>query len=147
MLRQALEYIVGLASPTFHREGGVEYTDRHLYIVEAPRAEPLMLRTLQGLFDYLHGDPDGFTDPDGFDAEEVLYIHIVSPSEVRLLGSLDSARRWRQCYATASCDCTEPFQTFAEIKQPARDGDWKLNAIAAIRQWLTERLPNTTILA
>ena len=86
MIKDALEYIVGLRKPELLEVGGESYTDKALYRVNHnPKAkEAICLRTLTSLIDYVSNGSD-FTG-------EVLFLHVVSPAEVSLYSALDTDR-------------------------------------------------------
>lgn len=84
MIKRALEYIVGLNAPDVKTINGQTYSDKSLYrIKHNPKAEPITLNTLSSLVDYIKS---------GRDAKGNMFIHIVSPTEVRFFSELDEDR-------------------------------------------------------
>ncbi|EIM1745583.1 hypothetical protein LMT19_000041 [Listeria monocytogenes] len=81
MLQEAIEYIVGLKN----RKEVVMVEDRKwididLTEVKDPLATKLCISTLTGLVDYIRSN---------FDGQEKCLVHVVSPTEVELLGLLN----------------------------------------------------------
>ncbi|EGH8246300.1 hypothetical protein IFC96_000481 [Listeria monocytogenes] len=81
MLQEAIEYIVGLKN----RKEVVMVEDRKwidtdLTEVKDPLATQLCISTLTGLVDYIRSN---------FDEQEKCLVHVVSPTEVELLGLLN----------------------------------------------------------
>ncbi|EAC7240918.1 hypothetical protein VL69_02435 [Listeria monocytogenes] len=81
MLQEAIEYIVGLKN----RKEVVMVEDRKwidtdLTEVKDPLATQLSISTLTGLVDYIRSN---------FDGQEKCLVHVVSPTEVELLGLLN----------------------------------------------------------
>ncbi|EAE1343298.1 hypothetical protein EP41_14520 [Listeria monocytogenes] len=81
MIQEAIEYIVGLKN----RKEVVMVEDRKwidtdLTEVKDPLATQLCISTLTGLVDYIRSN---------FDGQEKCLVHIVSPTEVELLGLLN----------------------------------------------------------
>lgn len=85
MIEKALKYIVGLKAPDIQTIGGETYSDKPLNrIAYNPKAEPITLNTLSSLVDYIRSE---------FDEIGKVFVHIVSPSEVRLFSALDDDRK------------------------------------------------------
>lgn len=92
MIKQALEYIVGLKKPEIHEIGGEEYSDKPLHrIREIPRPKSLGLTTLTSLMEYVNSNIDGFV-------EYPTIIHVKSPTRVVVYSALDADME-RNCYA------------------------------------------------
>lgn len=86
MIKEALEYIVKLSKPETFSIGKQTYSDKELHRVSFnPKAEPIVMNTLSSLVDYM------LCDHDKTDAK--MFIHIVSPTEVRLFSTLDDERK------------------------------------------------------
>ena len=83
MIKEALQYIVGLGSAEIHLENGQTFSDKKLHVVEEPTAEPFKVHTLSGLVDYLKSKKDG---PDS------VIVHVVSPTEVTVQSPLNHDR-------------------------------------------------------
>lgn len=85
MIKKALEYLMEEKSKanTFCI-GGETYSDKPLHrINHNPKAEPIGLRTLSSLVDYIHS---------GFDSRENVFVHVDSPTIIRVFSSLDMDR-------------------------------------------------------
>jgi len=84
MIEKAIKYIVGLATPTVQKIENETYSDKPLHrISHNPKAEPITLNTLSSLVDYINSE---------FDNIGKVFVHIVSPTEVRLYSALDCDR-------------------------------------------------------
>ncbi len=94
MIKEALEYIVGLNRPRQELINNDTYCSRRdeLYRVDTElRAETLEMSTLTSLIDYIKSNVDGLLADAGN-----LIIHVVSPTKVRLLSELDGDRKREQ---------------------------------------------------
>lgn len=85
MIKQALEYVVGMGKAEIHKENGQIYSDKELNLLRKPTARPFTVHTLSGLVDYLKSNIDG---------EGNVIVHVVSPTEVKVESPLnDNANR------------------------------------------------------
>lgn len=85
MIKEALQYIVGLSRPELVEAGGNIYSDRPLKrVCHNPKAEPIKMSTLTGLVDYIRAGIDQMS--------ERMIVQVVSPLEVRLISQLDDDR-------------------------------------------------------
>lgn len=80
MIKEALQYLVGLGSAEIHEENGQTYSDKQLHLLEEPVATPFIVHSLSGLVDYLKSE---------FDGNEPVVIHIESPTSVRVASQLN----------------------------------------------------------
>jgi hypothetical protein len=88
MIKEALEYIVGLKQPRQEVINGEVFASKRddLYRVDTNlRAETLEMSTLTSLVDYIKSDLDKISEYQG-----KMIVHVVSPTRVRLLSFLDS---------------------------------------------------------
>lgn len=85
MIKEALQYIVGMGKAEIHYEGGQALSDKKLHLIESPTAVPFVVHTLSGLVDYLKSS---------FDGDDPVIVHVVSPTEVTVGSALngDAAR-------------------------------------------------------
>lgn len=81
MIREALQYIVGLGKTDIHEENGQKYSGKQLYLLEEPTTDPLNVHTLTGLVDYLKSE---------FDGNEEVVLQVLSPTEVRVESKLNN---------------------------------------------------------
>jgi len=82
MLKNAMEYLVGLARPTVIEVEGQNFSTVDLTrIKEQSNVSELQVNTLTGLVDYIKSQ---------FDGERELMIQVKSPTDVRLFDALDS---------------------------------------------------------
>lgn len=84
MLEKAIKYIVGLKAPDIKEINGQTYSDKPLTrIAHNPKAEPITMNTLTSLIDYIES---------GMDKRGDVFVHIVSPTEVKMYSALDDDR-------------------------------------------------------
>ncbi|MBO5282070.1 MAG: hypothetical protein J6B43_02920 [Lachnospiraceae bacterium] len=96
MLKEALQYIVGLRAPEIKEINGQTYSDKELSRISYnPKADSLHVSTLTSLVDYLHSGTDTLA--------EKMIAHIVSPTTVVLISMLDSERQ-REKMVTVSAE-------------------------------------------
>jgi hypothetical protein len=85
MLKEALQYIIGLSNPTVQKINGETYSDKLLHrINHNPKADPIKLNTLSSLVEYLKSGIDILP--------ECLFIHVQSPTRVCVFSPLDRDR-------------------------------------------------------
>ena len=110
MLKKALEYIVGLKEPYVGVFNGCTYTDKPIIrIPEKLYAESIRMNALTGLCGYIKSNVD--------DMYARMILHVVSPTEVRLLSALD-VERGRECMAQAHALLPEfPFGRFLDHEE------------------------------
>ena len=86
MIKEALQYIVGLSTPTVQEINGETYSDKPLQRVDyAPLADPIQLSTLESLVDYIKSDKDDLTHT----GTRAMFIHVASPTMVRMYSALN----------------------------------------------------------
>lgn len=87
MLKQAMEYLIGLSKPNISEFYGEAYTDKEMYRVGryVPMAEPIEIGTLTGLVDYIKSNTDSMS--------ESMIIEVSSPRSVKLYSSLNEQRQ------------------------------------------------------
>lgn len=84
MIKEALQYIVGMSCPNLQDVGGEVFSDKPLHRVSyKPMAEPIQLTTLESLVDYIKS---------GVDHMDTMFIHVVSPTKVMMYSRLDLDR-------------------------------------------------------
>lgn len=85
MIKKALEYIVGLGRPEIIEVGGEAYSERGLVrVCHNPKAEPLKMRTLTSLIDYIKAGVDKMPGR--------MVVHVEGPLKVSLFSQLDDDR-------------------------------------------------------
>lgn len=86
MLKEALEYIVGLKEPTVGIYNNEYYSDKPLHRVEnyIPKADSVRVHTLTSLLDYIKGHIDEMADK--------MIVAVESPTTVKLYSQLDENR-------------------------------------------------------
>lgn len=86
MIRKALEYIVGLSTPTVQNLDGEIYSDKELHRVSYnPKAAKIEMTTLSSLVDYIKSNVDEMYGR--------MIIHVKSPTHVEMYSELDRERR------------------------------------------------------
>lgn len=85
MIKKALEYLMETMSPVkMEQIDGEMFADRPMHRVKFnPKAEPIELNTLTSLVDYIISE---------FDIHDKLFVHVVSPTCVRVFSELDRDR-------------------------------------------------------
>ena len=85
MIKQALEYIVGLKEPVIKIIAGDTYSDKPLNRISyIPYAKTIEMCTLTSLVDYIRASIDDMSDK--------MIIHVVNPTSVKLYSQLDYDR-------------------------------------------------------
>jgi len=86
MLKEALQYIVGLSKAKVQQINGDQYSDKPLHRIDFyfPKADPLRISTLTGLMDYIRANIDEMT--------EKMIIEVTSPTMAKLYSQLDDNR-------------------------------------------------------
>lgn len=96
MIREALQYIVGLSDANVKEIGGQTYSDKELHrISHNPKAAKITMSTLTSLVEYLKSGADPMA--------EKMFVHIQGPTEVRLVSQLDG-ERIRETLVNVECD-------------------------------------------
>lgn len=86
MIKEALQYIVGLKAPEIKEIDGSTYSDKPLERISyTPYARSIEMHTLTSLVDYIEANIDTMA--------EKMIIHVVSPTEVQMYSSLDYDRK------------------------------------------------------
>lgn len=89
MIKEALQYIVGLSAPVVQEIGNETYSDKPLHRVDyTPLAEPIQLSTLESLVDYIKSNVDSIGPTWG----DSMFIHVVSPTKVKMYTTLNNNR-------------------------------------------------------
>lgn len=85
MLKEAIQYIIGLSAPTVQEIKGETYSDKQLHrINHVPHAKAIYMSTLSSLIDYIKSGVDTF--------KEKMIIHVESPTCVSMYSALDAER-------------------------------------------------------
>lgn len=86
MIKEALEYIVGLKTPVITEIDGNTYSDKPLNRISyVPYAKTIGMKTLTSLVEYIKANIDSMS--------ERMIVHVISPTEVHLYSSLDADRK------------------------------------------------------
>ena len=85
MIKEALQYIVGMSAPSIKEIGGHTYSDKHLhYIAHNPKASSIEMTTLSSLVEYIKANIDTMS--------EQMIVHVTNPTRVELYSQLDNER-------------------------------------------------------
>ncbi|MFB0841836.1 hypothetical protein [Paenibacillus oleatilyticus] len=80
MIKEALQYIAGLANTRTEAIGDQIFSTQPVHLVRQARAEAIKVRSLSGMVEYLKSEFDGKTK---------LLIQVVSPTEVHAFGTFN----------------------------------------------------------
>lgn len=98
-LKEALQWMVEGHQPKIVQNGEHSYTDTNLERMDVElRADAIQTTTLSGLVDYIKAGVDDMADS--------MIIHVVSPTEVRLISQLDYDRK-RECLVKVKAEIPE----------------------------------------
>lgn len=95
-LKEAIEYVVGLAPAKEHDMGHGVYTDKKLYRIHEPLVKPINTTSLESLIDYIHRNVDCLKLEDTF-------INIKSPQNVTLESKYNTDKE-RDTYINCTAD-------------------------------------------
>ena len=86
MIKEALQYIVGLSKAETQYINGDIYSDKPLHRIDIyfPTAEPIRVNNLSSLLEYIHSGVDAMADK--------MIIQVVSPTKVVLFSQLNDNR-------------------------------------------------------
>lgn len=85
MIKEALQYIVGLGAANINEINGEQYSDKPLTrIIHNPKARAIEMNTLTSLVDYIKANIDTMS--------KKMIIQVVDPTKVLLYSNLDSER-------------------------------------------------------
>jgi hypothetical protein len=114
MIKEALQYLVGLNTPAVIDANGIKYSDKNLQFVTGPKISALPIRSLLGFTQLLSAKFEGVSEASG------VIIHVESPTQVSLIGNISDAWGRRIEYIKADCkDETSrfPFGRFMEPEE------------------------------
>jgi hypothetical protein len=80
VIKEAIQYIVGLGNTRIEKVGDQVYSTQPIHKVHLPTPETIQVRSLSGLVEYLQSE---------FDGTEQLMIHVESPTEVSVFSSFN----------------------------------------------------------
>lgn len=78
MDRTAIEKIVELGAPNYHKENDYTYTDKQLHVIQEPRVPTLTFHTLDGLVNALRAEYKNFCGPILIDVNDEENITVFS---------------------------------------------------------------------
>ncbi len=107
MIKEALQYIIGLGNVEVKHENGQAYSTQPLNLIKEPIAEAIQVRSLSGIVEYLQS---------GFDVDDQLMIHVISPTEVVVCGSLNSNENRNEYIRASAMIPSFTFDRFYEVE-------------------------------
>lgn len=111
MIKEALQYLIGLGVANTHDIDDITYSDKPLHKITPPISEKLDLHTLKGITDALSEGLEGLT---GKEDDDVL-IHVLSPTEAVLLAKVSDTYGRRKEYVRAECASLLPKFSFGQF--------------------------------
>ena len=85
IIKEALEYVVGMRKANVEVINGVNYTDKDINpVIYNPKAKTIRMNTLTSLVEYIKSNADEMDDR--------MIIHVESPTKVSLYSALDKHR-------------------------------------------------------
>lgn len=108
MIKEALQYVVGLGKAEEHNICDDTYSDKPLYRIDPyiPKAEAIVMHTLTSLVDYIKAHIDDMT--------EKMIIEVRSPEEVALCSQLDMNRDRETMAVVYARIPSFPFDSFMD---------------------------------
>ncbi|GLY09577.1 hypothetical protein [Pseudobacillus badius] len=97
MIKEAIEYIIGLGNTRVVDIGLQTYSTEKMYLIEDPTPTPLAVHSLSGLVDYISSK---------FDGSQQVMIHVKSPTRV-------------ECFSTYNSDMKRDHFISAEAMLPS----------------------------
>ena len=91
MIKEAIQYVVGLGKSEIHERNGQDFSDKQLHLLKEPTAGSLDVNTLSGLVDYLKSE---------FDGNDQVIVHVEGPTSVVAHSQLNSDEN-RSCWIQA----------------------------------------------
>ena len=88
MIAKAIDRILQLADPTIKEINGSTYSDKNMFRIDTDlRAEPIAVKTLTGLVDYIKANKENFNGWHGY------FLHVADEDTVILTSELDNDRQ------------------------------------------------------
>ena len=108
MIKEALQYIVGLGEAKEHTIHGDTYSDKELYRIDKyiPMARAIEMNTLTSLVDYIKANIDTMAAK--------MIIQVVSPEEVRLFSQLNEQRKREDIVVVKAVTPTFGYERFID---------------------------------
>ena len=108
MIKEALQYIVGLGEAKEHAIHGDTYSDKELYRIDKyiPMARAIEMNTLTSLVDYIKANIDTMAAK--------MIIQVVSPEEVRLFSQLNEQRKREDIVVAKAVTPTFGYERFID---------------------------------
>ena len=112
MIKEALQYIVGLNKAEVQEFYSKPYSDKPLHRVkqELPKAEPLRLSTLTGLIDYIKADVED-------EISGNIFIQVTSPTRIDMYSTLDVEHERERLVEVDAIVTDFPFRRFVEQEE------------------------------
>lgn len=123
MIKEALEYLIGLADDPILIAAGGKYSRYTLNRLRPPIISPIKVNTLGGLVDVLRRGPEGMPAP--------AMIHVMSPTQVQVIGRSDAPEYQRPVFV--ACEPAElPRHAFGSYLGQETFIVWLLSCFEAV---------------
>jgi len=108
MIKEAIQYIVGLGNKEIKEVGSQNYSTGSLDIIYEPIVSPLKVRNLSGIVEYIQND---------YDKQPPVMIHIESPTDVKLMSTFNRDKRRNVLVQAEALLPSIPFERFQNIEE------------------------------
>lgn len=96
MFDKLIQEIQNAVRPELVTIDGEKFLSKPVHLPPEERVSPLQISTLTGLLDFIKLQPIWF-------AENAVFVHVMSPTEVQLVGDIVGRQKERDRWAIASC--------------------------------------------
>jgi hypothetical protein len=107
VIKEALQYLLGLGTAEQHEIGKQILTDKPLHLVKDPTPSTLVVRNLSGLVDYVVSDYDNVWP---------FLIHVAGPKEVHVLTNFNRDKQREVLLTAEAIPPGIPFGKFQDIE-------------------------------
>lgn len=108
MIKEAMQYLLGLGTVEKHTIGEQVFSDKPLHLVKEQTAAPLEVRNLGGLVDYLRAN---------FDNQPPVLIQVKSPTEVNVYSTFNRDMARNHLIKAEALLPSIPFKQFLDIEE------------------------------
>jgi hypothetical protein len=108
MIKEALQYIAGLANQKTMEINGQQYSNQQLCLIRQPLPGVLTVRSLSGFVDYLKS---------GYDAPGALMVHVESPTKVTAFSGFNDDYNRKTYIEAEALLPTIRFGTWTDVEE------------------------------
>jgi hypothetical protein len=108
MIKEALQYIAGLANQETLEINGQQYSNQSLFLIKQPTPAPITVRSLSGVVDYLKSE---------YDAPGALMVHVESPTKVSAFTSFNDDYNRKTYIEAEALLPTIRFSTWTDVEE------------------------------